>query len=471
MLKVVAGVLAVVLLGTAALGYVLYRRYDGQIDRIPGLSRALPGVARPPAAPRDARNVLMVGSDSRANVGRSFGNDTGQRADVIMLAHLYGGSDDATLVSIPRDTYVPIPAYTDPQTGVQHPARSDRINSAMQTGGPALLIATIEQLTRIRVDNYVQIDFAGFQSMVDELGGVEVCLLAPAKERRSKIDLPAGRQTVDGEQALAFVRQRYGLRNGDLDRIKRQQAFLGSVARKVLSSDTLLNPGKLDGFLSAATKAVETDDRLTGAELTKLALRLRSFRSGGVRFTSVPVADTNGTRGRLRYLVLLDEPKAETLFETLRRDVKPGRSARSASPAPPSPAVVVPPSSVQVRVLNAAGLPGLGRRAAADLRTAGFVVVGAPGNSGRGETGTVIRYAPARLDAARTLAAAVPGATLTPDPAAGPVLELRVGSAYSGTAPARALATPSRSPSAAPSGSGSSAAPSTRTAEDDDCVY
>lgn len=447
-LTVVAGTLSVLLFAVATVGYVLYDRYDGQINRIPGPTGALPGLTKPPAAPRDARNVLLVGSDSRAEVGASFGRNDGQRSDTIILAHLYGDSDAAQLVSFPRDTYVTIPAYTDPATGVQHAERKDRINSAMATGGPALLIATIERLTRIRVDNYLQIDFGGFQQMVEELGGVEVCLRSDVREVDSKIDLKAGRQVVQGEQALAFVRQRKGLPNGDLDRIRRQQAFIASIARKALSSGTLLNPSRLNGFLDVTTRAVDTDDSLSGAELSALALRLRNFSPGGVTFMTVPISSANGTVGNLRFLVLLDETKAEALFDALRRDEIPGRKKQPKPSSTPANLLVVAPEAVRVSVLNGAGVAGLGARAAADLAGVGFSVVGGPGNRGTGATATYVRYGPSRADSARTLAAAVPGATLQPDDTLGSTLELVVGASYTGAVEVDAGSFPTPKPTA-----------------------
>jgi len=463
-LSTVAATLSVAVLAVSTIGYVLYDKYDGQINRIPGLSSALPGLTKPAAAPRDARNVLLVGSDSRDGQGSEFGKETGQRSDTIILAHLYGDSDAAQLVSFPRDTYVTIPAYTDPKTGVQHAERKDKINSAMNAGGPALLIATIEALTRIRVDNYLQIDFNGFQQMVEELGGVEVCLLHDVKEKDSQIDLKAGRQVVRGEQALAFVRQRKGLPNGDIDRIRRQQAFIASIARKALSSGTLLNPSRLNGFLDVTTKAVQADDALSGPELGKLALRLRNFSAGGVSFSTVPLSSLNGTVGSLRYLVLLDDAKAEVLFDALRRDEAPGKKKKKSTATPsPSPSLLVRPEAVRVQVLNGAGVAGLGARVATDLAGVGFVVAGSPGNRGTGATATYVRYGPSKADSARTLAAAVPGSTLQADPSLGSTLELVVGASYTGAVRVTASGSPAATPSP-------DAAKPALTADQDGCI-
>ena len=460
--------LSVAIFAVAALGYVFYRRYDGNIERLPGLTQALPGLSKPGAAPGGARNVLLVGSDTRDTTGDEFqgtGREftSGQRSDTVILAHLYGGSDQAQLVSFPRDSWVTVPAYRDPATGTVHPEHSAKLNSAIELGGPALLIATIERLTDIRVDNYVQIDFAGFQTMVEKLGGVEVCLRAPAKERDSGIDLPAGRQVVKGAQALAFVRQRKELPNGDIDRIRRQQAFIGSITRKVLSSGTLLDPFKLNGFLEAATSSVKVDESLSGSGLTALALRMRNFDAGGVVFTTVPFTDISATRGG-QSVVLLDDAKAGALFEALDRDQAPQEAAAPEATAASQP-LTVGPRSVRVSVFNGAGTAGLGRRAADDLAARGFSVVGAPGNRGDGATGTVIRFGPTRSEAARTLAASVPGAALEQDPALGGTLEVVVGSSWAG---AQAVTVGPAGPSAAPA-TPAAEAPAV-TAASDGCV-
>ncbi|MDP9436685.1 MAG: LCP family protein, partial [Actinomycetota bacterium] len=340
----IAVVTSVAVLAVSGVGYALVNHYDGKIDRIPVFTG---GGDRPEAAPRNAQNILLVGSDSRQGLeagegvqGRGDTFVTGQRSDTIILAHLYGGgSDQAQMVSFPRDSYVRIPSHVDPATAKIVPARMGKLNRSLEIGGPPLLIDTLEELTGIRIDHYVQIDFNGFKGMVDALGGVEVCLSKPAKDRFSGIDLPAGRSLVKGDQALAFVRQRKGLPNGDLDRIARQQQFMGAMVRKVLSAGTLLNPFKVDEFLDIATRSLKVDEELETGDLQALALRFRNFSAGGVSFATVPVAQINGQRrnadGLLESVVLLDAPKAEALFEALRADIPPGEPApeRSASPA------------------------------------------------------------------------------------------------------------------------------------------
>jgi LCP family protein required for cell wall assembly len=450
-------------------GYVLLAHYDGNISRLPaGIIESSPQAT---PAPRGSENVLMVGSDSRGDLAAGQGVQgtgatyvKGQRSDTIILAHLFGGgSDQAELVSFPRDSYVVVPSHVDPTTGKTVAAHHDKINAAFEEGGPKLLIQTVEQITSLHVDHFVQIDFDGFKTMVDQLGGVEVCLSQPAKDHFSGIDLPAGRQTIEGDQALAFVRQRHGLANGDLDRIRRQQQFLAAIVRRVLSSHTLLNPVRLNGFLNAATESVTVDRGLSRAGLTDLASRLRGFDAGGVAFVTVPVTTISATR-QTSYgpadVVLLDEPRGQELYAALKADRTPGSPVASPSPTPTAP-LTVRPGQVRLRVLNGTTTAGLGGRASTDLSGAGFVVVGGVANRFGNATTTVVRYGPGQAEAARTVVAAVPGAVAVADPSLSDTLEVVVGPGYNGVRGGARGTSPT--PTASPS-------PSVATAADDPCA-
>ena len=428
----IAVVTSVVVLASAGAGYALLNHYDANISRIDVFGFGFGD--RPAAAPRDAKNILIVGSDSRGDLkagegtqGRGATFVTGQRSDTVILAHLYGDGDTAQLVSFPRDSWVTIPAHTSAQSGELVPAREDKINSAFSAGGPALLIRTIEQLTDLRIDNYLQIDFDGFQAMVNTLGGVEVCLSQPAKEKFSGIDLQAGRQVIQGDQALAFVRQRYGLPRGDIDRIARQQQFIGAIVREVLSAGTLLNPFKLNDVISVATQSLQVDRDLSIGDLRDLALRFKGFDAGGVIFSTVPVENPRARR-RGAWVVLLDEAKMAALFDTLRRD-EPPHPPDDAAPGQP---LIVAPGNVRVQVFNGAGVQGLGRRAYDDVAAAGFQVVGEPGNRGNSAEVTTVFHGPDKADSARTLAASIEGASVALDPRLTRTLEVVVGSSYSG---------------------------------------
>ncbi len=459
----IAVLTSVAVLASAGAGYALLTYYDGNINRI-DVFGANSGDRS--AAPNGAKNILIVGSDSRGDLAAGEGTQgtgknfvTGQRSDTVILAHLYGDGHTAQLVSFPRDSWVPIPAHTSPSTGKQVPQRTARLNTAFFEGGPSLLIQTVEALTDLQIDNYLQIDFDGFQAMVNTLGGVEVCLSKPAKEPDSGIDLPAGRQTIKGEQALAFVRQRKGLPRGDIDRIGRQQQFIGAIVRKTLSAGTLLNPFKLNGVISAATESLQVDEDLSIGELRTLALRFRSFDAGGVIFSTVPVADPAARRGGAS-VVLLDESKSAVLFDSLRRDIAPN----SPAPAEPGPApdqLLVAPGAIQVKVFNGASVQGLGRRAYDDLATLDFQLVGQPGNRGNSATQTVVFHGPDKADSARTVAAAIPGATTRLDPELDRTVEVVVGADYSGTRPVTVGAPKRPSPTGSP--------PPVQTAAQDPC--
>ena len=329
---------SVVLFAATGAGYALLDYYDGNIDRLPNVIAG--PMEEPPAnGPLD---ILVVGSDSREGLtgkeafqGKGDEFITGQRSDVVILVHVYGGGRQAQFVSLPRDTYVDIPAFQDPRTGKTLRAERNRLNAAFATGGPGRLVATVEQLTKIKLEHYVQVDFRGFKSLVDRLGGVEICLSKPQKDFRSGIDLPAGRQVVRGDQALAFVRQRQGLARGDIDRIRRQQLLLGALVRKVLSAGTLLNPVRLNGVLQIATTSLQVDDTLSAGRLRDLGARLRGLDPASVVFTTVPISDIDARRNGAS-VVLLDVAASSRLFERLRRDIPPGaQPPPSAPPAPP----------------------------------------------------------------------------------------------------------------------------------------
>jgi hypothetical protein len=309
----------------------------------------------------------------------------------------------------------------------------------------------------------MQIDFDGFQTIVNKLDGVEVCLPKAAKEKDSGIDLPAGRSVIKGDQALAFVRQRKGLPNGDIDRIARQQQFIGAIVRKVLSAGTLLNPVKLDGVLRATTASLDVDKSLGVNELQQLALRFRGFDAGGVIFTTIPVSDVSGFRER-QSVVLLDEVKSAELFDGIRRDVAPG-TPDDKGPAAPTEPLIVAPENIRVKVFNGAGVTGLGRQAASDLEEVGFLVVGAAANRDGAMAQTLVLHGPERADSARTVAAALPGAQTRLDPSLqGKPVEVVVGSTYAGAKRVTVTGQPK------PQQPGSASAPPVKTAAQDPCA-
>lgn len=458
----VAVATSVAVLAVSALGYAAFRHYDGNIGRI---TDALPGGPRPAEAPEGALNILLVGSDVRTQSAAELraANTTyvpGARSDTVMLLHVSRSRNSAQVVSFPRDAWVEIPEYTDGK-GRTVAAHMAKLNSAFGDGGQSLLVQTIESLTDIRIDHYMQVDFRGFQRIVDALDGVEVCLSEPAKEKDSGIDLPAGRQVVRGEQALAFVRQRQELPNGDISRIERQQRFLGSIVREVTEAGTLLNPFKLNQLLDVATSSLQVDQSTSANDLRKLAVRMRHIGADAVTFTTLPVTAISARRGR-ESVVLLDDEGAEAVYDRIRQDVPAGSPVPAASAAA-AEKLTVAPQSIRVRVYNGAGVAGLATTVSRDLRESGFVVVGSATNRGTGATATVVRYGPTRADSAKTLAAAITGAVLEADPELGSTLEVVAGSGYDGVRPVRVQST---SPSSPP---GAATPPPVVTAASDPC--
>lgn len=464
----VAVITSVAVLATAGAGYVLVNHYEGNIHRINVFGNRS---GDPKAAPNHAENFLIVGSDSRGDLKAGQGVQgsgstyvTGQRSDTVILAHLYGGkSNKVQLVSFPRDSVVEVPEYTDQKTGRVHAPHRAKLNSAIFDGGAPLLVRTIQDLTGVRIDHYLQVDFDGFKSMVNKLGGVDVCLPRAAKEHDSGIDLTAGHHHINGDVALAFVRQRKGLPNGDIDRIKRQQEFIGAIIRKVLSAGTLANPLKLNGFLDVATSSLQADEGLNFATLRTLAFRMHNVGAGNVVFSTIPITTSNATLPGLGSVVLIDAPKADALFEQIRQDIPPGTPAPTPTAAGAAP-LIVKPGYIRVHVYNGSGINGLARKADTDLSAVGFQTVGQPATRSGSATATVVRYGPDKADSARTVAAAIPGATLEAAPELGGVIEVVVGTSYTGAHAVQVTAAP---PSA---GAAASPTPAVITALDDPCA-
>jgi len=315
-----AGV-AVVLAGAAGAGWAVYEKLDANItsDDDTAAELARYEKERPTALVRDAQNILLIGSDSRAGDGNGkYGRDSGtERSDTTILLHLAANRRSATAASLPRDLMVDIPSCRGPDGDRTGPVFS-MFNHAFQSGGPACTIRTVERLTGVRVDHHMVVDFRGFKEMVDAVDGVTVCLKEPIDDPDARLRLPAGRVRLDGEQALGYVRARKTIGDGsDTDRMGRQQRFLAALVHKVRSNDVLLNPSKLYPVLDAATSALTTDPGLANLRgLYDLLRGMRDIPAERVQFLTVPreayVRDTH--RDQLR------EPEAGKLFERLRRD-------------------------------------------------------------------------------------------------------------------------------------------------------
>lgn len=310
----VAGIL-LVLVVAVGVGLIFERQqaYDRNIERI---TNAFPSEAdRPAAAPEPvtddaarAEHWLLVGSDRRPDrgaTGEAAADPSWQRADTIMLVHLPADREGVYLVSFPRDSWVPIQGHG-----------TAKINAALAYGGPQLLIATIEQVTGVRVDHFAMLDLQGFESMTDALGGVEVQVAESVYDSANDVAWEAGAHQLDGARALNFVRQRYNLPHGDFDRIKRQQAFLKALAGRVSDREVLTNPLRLNAFLEAVTGAVSVDDTVSASSLRSLAVAFRGVRPDDIVFMTVPTAGL-GTEGA-QSVVYIDRARSRRLYRSLR---------------------------------------------------------------------------------------------------------------------------------------------------------
>ncbi|MET8081991.1 LCP family protein [Streptomyces sp. NPDC005303] len=313
--------LGAVVLAAAGAGWAVYAKLDGNITADDAAAAELARYAkdRPTSLVKGAQNILLIGSDSRSGDGNGqYGRDSGtERSDTTILLHLSAGRRTATAVSLPRDLMVDVPACLG-RDGIRSEPVFTMFNSAFQKGGSACTIRTVEKLTDIRVDHHMVVDFHGFKDMVDAVDGVAVCLAEPIDDKAAELRLPAGRVTLNGEEALGYVRARKSLGNGsDTDRMDRQQRFLGALVKKVQSNDVLLNPVKLYPVLDAATSSLTTDPELASLRgLYELVRGLRNIPTERVQFLTVPresyVYDANRDQ--------LVEPEARRLFERLRKD-------------------------------------------------------------------------------------------------------------------------------------------------------
>lgn len=299
--RVVGGVVVVLAVLLAAVAGVAAWRlslYDQEIAR---MDEALPEEGRPRAAP--GQNWLLVGSDWRGERAEENQTPEEAHADALMLLHL-SEEGGAYIVAIPRDSYVPIPGHD-----------AAKISTAMEEGGPRLLTRTVEELSGIRVDHVAILDFSGFERMVDTLGGVEVHVEEDVSDPSNEWSWSAGRQHMDGAEALRFVRERKGLPEGDADRVRRQQAVLNAVAEKVDHEGLLEDPARLDRMLRIASESLAVDDGVGLATLRGLAGHLAEAGPDGVTYASLPVSGTDwiGTRN----VALLDEERTEELFAAL----------------------------------------------------------------------------------------------------------------------------------------------------------
>ena len=416
--RIALGCGLVVVLGcVGGWGYVSY--LDSNI-RHGALSFGDQGAAEPDASGGTPLNILLIGSDTRdtaadLSLGGSRSSVNGPaHADVEMLLHVSADRSNASLISIPRDTMVDIPACTDPATGKVYPeAPHEQITDSLSHGGPGCTVYTWHQLTGIHIDHYMMVDFGGVVSMADAVGGVPVCTTANVADPYSHLRLTKGNHVIRGVQALEWLRSRHGFGDGsDLYRTQVQHMYLTSMMRQLSSAGTLTSPSRILDLADAATKALTVDDGLDSvSKLVDLASQLKGVAPDRLTTVTMPYAadPSNPTAW-----VIPMPGDAERLFAMVRGDVPldshghpvaPAAPSAAATPEPPAPTVA--PADIRVTVENGSGVAGRAAQLTQVLRGLGFNLVRNGLNAPEPQHTTTVGYGPAGHDAAVAVADAL----------------------------------------------------------------
>ncbi|WP_327189561.1 LCP family protein [Streptomyces xinghaiensis] len=406
------GVMAFVLLAGGATAYALLEHFNGNISTVDV------GGAGSDTITDGPMNILVLGTDIRTGKGNEGYGDKGSvgHADTTILFHVSEDRSNATALSFPRDMLTDIPdcptKQADGSTEVIPGQQNVRFNTSLGQNGrdPGCTMRTIEEITGLKVDHFMMADFNAVKTLSSAVGGVEVCLAKPIDDPKSHLKLSAGKHVVEGDQALAFVRTRYGLKFGsDLDRIQLQQQFLSSMIRKMKSGDTLTDPAKLWDLATAATKALTVDTGIGSVnKLITLANNLKKINIKNISFVTVPVLDSEDKAS-----VVLNEGPADQLFAMVREDVsltevkKKEKAKKEAADKAKTEGPKADPSEVRVEVLNGGAPIGAAQTTVDWLQNSEGVTRSA--NGGNAEGGeklkkTILEYAPNQADQARALA-------------------------------------------------------------------
>jgi len=381
--------------------------------------------------------VVLMGSDTRSGKGNGgFGSASkigGERSDTTIVLHISGDRTSAIGVSIPRDTIITLPRCK--VKGKTVGGDVGRFNEAMDIGGPGCTVKAVEELSGLDISNFMMVDFRGFKRIVDAVGGVEICLSKPVDDPLSGLKLDKGKHVVQGEEALAFVRARKTLGDGsDTSRIRRQQAFLSSLMRKVLSSGTLLNPAALLGVLDAATESLTADPQMADINnLKDLALSLQDLKPSNVTFTTLPWTPNNDGA-----TVRMNAKKAAPIWQAMKDDTAwPPKGAAGDGEA--APLLKTAPEDIQVDVLNGTPTPKLAKQVARQLRKQGFVVRDVTNADTTDYAQTTVVYDPRWDQSAKTVAAAMDTDALESKRKLGGVITVIVGSDFTAVQPVKIL--------------------------------
>ncbi|MCL6297074.1 LCP family protein [Streptomyces kronopolitis] len=440
----IGAAVSVLVLAASGIGHAMVTGVESGIGRVD----AFKGMSNRPGG-GDGLNFLVVGTDGRDKLTAAekqryhLGGVPCHCTDTLMLVHLSADRDRASVVSLPRDSYAEVPAHTDAVTGAQRPVHAIKLNAAYAEGGPNLTVRTVEHMTGVHIDHYLEVDFTSFMRSVDAVGGVEICTVRPLRDSYTGLALPVGKSQLNGGQALQYVRSRHIDGSADLGRMQRQQRFLAALIHRITSSGVLMNPIRFRDVADTMLRSVRADSGFGAGDLVDLGQAMRGFTPSSSEFTSVPLTGTARTVPGVGSTVQWDPVQAPKLFQAIRED-KPLAAHRGGT-APRGRVVDVPPAQVQVQVDNGSGKGGAGTSVAGELRATGFATAGAPGTSPLGTVPrTVIAYDPRWDRSARSLAAALPGAELHPANGQGPVMRVTVGRDHRSVQRVRAEEPPQR---------------------------
>jgi LCP family protein required for cell wall assembly len=423
--------LTAVLVAVALGAYGEYRNVVDSIHHV-----AITGLGKRPPQYTNAVNILMIGSDSRNGANKRFGESLAggpQRSDTVIVLHISPGRHRATVLSFPRDSMVPTYACTrisNSEPGqVEDLTSFERINSTFANGGPACLWKTIEQQTGIRIDHFIELNFTGFIHVINDIGGVNLCLPFAVNNVNSGLHLSAGEHHVKGTEALAFWRTRENIGMGsDLQRIQRDQYLMASLMQGIEHSNMLASPTRIFSVVKDVADAMTTD--MYPSTLLKIAESMKDVSLSSVQFIEIPTAPYVGDP---LAEVQFAEPGATRLFTAIAHDRTLPKTKKVTSPKV-TPVLDANPSKVNVQVMNGSGVEGIAGTAGAALTARGFHVVGTGDDPPFDHTSSVIEYASAAdMPAVKTLQQQLSDVTVQLDTSLTPgTIELVLGSSYQG---------------------------------------
>jgi LCP family protein required for cell wall assembly len=423
--------LSVVVLASAGIGHAVLSGLDADIARVDAFKDMK---NRPRGG--DGMNVLLVGTDGRDRISEEerrkyrLGGAPCHCTDTIMIVHISEDRERASVVSLPRDSYAVTPDHTDRTTGEHHRGHPVKLNAAYAEGGPQLTVRTVESMTHVKIDHYLEVDFTSFMKTVDVLGGVRICTVQPLKDSYTGLDLPAGTHELTGGQALQYVRARHLDGASDLSRMKRQQRFLAALIDRATSSGLLLNPLKFRDVTRAVLGSVRADKGFGTDELLALGRAMRDFSPSSSEFTTVPIGQMGYAVKGVGSTLKWDPAGSKRIFDALRED-EPLAPAGPKHKGPAPVRVPVDPKRIRVQVENGTHTAGLGRRVDDELAATGFLTTRAPVNAaGRAVARTVVAFDPRWDNSAKSLAAALPGSELRPVEGQGATLRVIAGADF-----------------------------------------